>query len=181
MSSDKPHTFAAATGWLRRISLIAAMVALVSGMLASCASDPMTRQQLRQVKTISVNSNVDTRPGGFAESPQIKSMEKPLVESFLQKLNQAGIFPRPAVSVQAPLQTWRQEVGEMNYDGQIKLAIRPASKDGQWKIEAVLETRAGSIIWRSSKTVNAAPQGLDLSLLSSACKAMVADLRRARG
>ncbi len=159
-----------------RLFVVAAVLSL-----AGCASDPETRNQLRQVHSVSVNGNVEFYGGGGAAGDQqIRSLEQSLIGAFMREVNRAGVFPQPVVIVRASLETWREEVGEMNYDGQFKLKIRQGAKEGVWEVQAILQSRAGLIVWRSGKTAKAGVGGLDASAFGPVCNALVMDLQRAR-
>jgi len=155
-------------------SLLAALI------MGGCASDTEVRQQLRHIESVSINNNVDFSGEGIAGDRQSKPVQQAFVAEFIRQVNRTGVFPKPISVVRTSLQTWREEVGEMKYDAQIKLNIRPGQKEGAWLMEALLESRYGAVLWRSAKTVTGEASGPNQSAIDLACQELVRDLKRAR-
>ena len=153
---------------------------LASLFEGGCASDPQTREQLRHTRSVSINNNVDFSGEGMDGDNHSQPIQRIFVAEFIRQVNRTGIFPEPITVVRTSLQSWREEVGEMKYDAQFKLNIRPGQKEGAWIMEAVLESRFGAVIWRSAKPVPGDVSGPNLSSINLACTELVRDLKRAR-
>lgn len=148
--------------------------------LAGCATNPELHQQLLRIQSVGINNNVDFRGEGAEQDLQSQGFQQDLVREFVGQVNRAEIFPHPIAIVRTSLQTWREELGEMKYDAQFKLNIRPGAKEGAWVIEAILESRYGAVVWRSAKVVSETGGGLNQAMIANVCSQFARELARAR-
>lgn len=148
--------------------------------LAGCATNPELHQQLLRIQSVGINNNVDFRGEGAEPDKQSQDFQQDLVREFVRQVNRAEIFPQPIVIVRTSLQTWREELGEMKYDAQFKLNIRPGTKEGTWVIEAICESRYGAVVWRSAKVVSETGSGLNQAMIANVCSQFAQELARAR-
>lgn len=162
---------------LRRLSCLL-LLSVAALILSGCATDPETRQLLRQIRTVAVNKNVEL--GEAESSSKTEPLEASLVDQFVADIDRAKVFPERVVVTNASLQTWSDEVTEMSYDAQFKLHLRPSAREGQWQVEALLQSRYGVIVWRSSKTVAQAAGKPENAWIQKACAVLVRDLQKAR-
>ena len=160
------------------------LLALATGFaflfLSGCSTNLEMRDQLRHIQSVSINQNVDFSGEGFVHE-QPSPFQQAFVVEFIRQVDQKEIFPNRVVVVRTSLQSWREEVGEMKYDGQFKLNVRPGAKEGIWVMEAILQSRYGVVVWRSSRMVKGEPSGPTHSAIQQACAALVRELKKAYG
>jgi hypothetical protein len=157
-------------------SLLLALAAIL--LLGGCATDPETRQLLRQIKSVAITKNVDVSGSEASLGGAVEPTEELLVDEFVSEIDHARVFPQRVAITNGSLQTWNEEVGEMSYDAQFKLHLRDTPT--QWRVEALLQSRYGVIVWRSSKSLPKVAGTPGRALLKQSCLSLVQDLKRAR-